>query len=84
MSRLATRFKGKWVNVRLTGEDGYFTCLILGTARENGEACYVVRYEHGGEDLIFMSSVDRIAISQHKREGQLIRLAEKKKKIVEN
>lgn len=82
MSRLATRFKGKWVNVRLTGDDGYFTCLILGTARENGEACYIVRYEHGGEDLIFMTSVDRIAVSAHKPGGQLILIAEKK--IVEN
>jgi len=86
MARLATRFKGKWVNMRLTGEDGCFTCLILGTVMEAGNPCYVVRYEHGGEDLIFMTSVDRISISQHGREAPVISLVTKKNKkpIVQN
>lgn len=89
MARLATRFKGKWVDMRLTGEDGYFTCFIIGTAVECGNPCYAVRYEHGGEDLIFMSSVDRIAISTNSRQGtgaKILRLVQKKKKnsVVEN
>ena len=86
MARPATRFKGNWVDMRLTGDDGYFTCLILGTAMECGNPCYMVRYEHGGEDLIFMSSVDRISLSHHKRQdAKILRLVEKKKKtVVEN
>lgn len=86
MARLATRFKGKWVQMRMTAEDGYVLCLILGTAMEGGNPCYVVRYENGLEDLVFMSSVDRICIAPMQTQAKILTLVKKKNKkpVVQN
>jgi hypothetical protein len=57
---LKSRFLKQWVKIWLMGDEGYIRVLVFKMGYEAGKECYVVRYEDGVEETIFVDSVFRI------------------------
>ena len=82
MARLATRFKGKLIYLWLPDSEHPVKAKCLGLTTEAGEACYLIQYEDGLKETVFVNSVLRIVSAEKiEKAAQVYDLAQRRAEI---